>query len=402
VSQLAAGTSTGYTADSGSLVTDARFDAVASLFEGYLRDDENFSAQLSVWCGGRLVVELAGGRLGADDLTGVFSVTKGVSAIVIASLLDAGLLDLSQTVAHYWPEFGVEGKEAVTIRELLSHQAGLPVVEGRIPFDDIMIDSAPAAAQLAAQAPLWRPGSAFGYHALTIGTLMEELVRRVTGATLQQIFEADIRSSRGHEVYLGLPADLEHRYVAIGDMVPNPDERAEIDARPPADSLSALVFDNIEASTTLSAEGFSTNNPRARRAGQAAIGAVASARGLAGLYADTLATARTPIASPPSFRAMAQQHSWGTDRVLNCPNSFGAVFMLPQPRMPFGGIHAYGHDGAGGALAFADPETQIAFGYIPHPMQYPGGADHRAVTLARAVRECVLGATVSTAVEAIR
>ena len=87
---------------------------------------------------------------------------------------------------------------------------------------------------------------------------------------------------------------------------------------------------------------------------------------------------------------MAQQQSWGTDRVLNCPNSFGVVFMLPQPRMPFGGIHAYGHDGAGGALAFADPETGIAFGYIPHPMQYPGGADHRAIALARVARECAL------------
>ena len=211
MSHLAAGASTQNTADSGSLVTDSRFDAVATLFEGFLRDDENFSAQLSVWWGGRPVVELAGGRLGPDDLTGVFSVSKGLSAMVIASLLDEGLLDLSQTVTHYWPEFGAEGKGEVTVRELLSHQAGLPVVEGRIAFDDIMTDSSAAAARLASQAPLWRPGSAFGYHALTIGTLMEELVRRVTGTTLQQMFDEEIRSPRGYEVYLGLPSDQDHR-----------------------------------------------------------------------------------------------------------------------------------------------------------------------------------------------
>ena len=230
---------------------------------------------------------------------------------------------------------------------------------------------------------------------------MEELVRRVTGATLQQIFEADIRSSRGHDVYLGLPADQEHRYVVIGDMVPNHEEQAEIDARPAADTLSTLVFDNIEASTTLSAEGVSTNNPRARRAGQAAIGAVAS-RGGSPACTPTPLRPRDPDRFTAHLRAMAQQHSWGTDRVLNCPNSFGVVFMLPQPRMPFGGIHAFGHDGAGGALAFADPETQIAFGYIPHPMQYPGGADQRAVALARAARECAIGATSSPAFKDIR
>ena len=162
MSHLAAGASTQNTADSGSLVTDSRFDAVATLFEGFLRDDENFSAQLSVWWGGRPVVELAGGLLGPDDLTGVFSVSKGLSAMVIASLLNDGLLDLSQKVTHYWPEFGAEGKGEVTVRELLSHQAGLPVVEGRIAFDDIMTDSSAAAARLASRRRCGNPGPRSG------------------------------------------------------------------------------------------------------------------------------------------------------------------------------------------------------------------------------------------------
>jgi len=132
----------------------------------------------------------------------------------------------------------------------------------------------------------------------------------------------------------------------------------------------------------------STNNERIRRAGPAAIGGVGSARGLARLYADALPGSADPIASPDTFALMAQQQVWGQDRTLDCPNSFGIVFMLPQPRMPFGGLAAFGHDGAGGALAFADPSTEIAFGYIPVPMQYPGGADHRALALARLARQC--------------
>ena len=377
--------------DSGrSITVDSRFDSVTRLFEAYLREDEGFSAQLSIRWQGEPVADLVGGLLGAEYLTGVYSVTKGVAAMVIASLIDAGRLALAERVSSYWPEFALAGKEQVTIGELLSHQAGLPVIEARIPFRELFGDSSAAAARLGAQTPLWRPGSAFGYHALTLGTLMEELVRRVTGRTLQQYFETEIRSPRSLDVYLGLPPDQDGRYVPLGEMVTTVDQAAEIASRPAVEALSNLAFDNVEATTTLDEDGVSTNNPAARRAGQAAIGAVASARGLAALYADTLATASTPIASPSVFRAMAQQQSWGTDRVLNCPNSFGVVFMLPQPRMPFGGIHAYGHDGAGGALAFADPETGIAFGYIPHPMQYPGGADHRAIALARAARECAL------------
>jgi CubicO group peptidase (beta-lactamase class C family) len=114
---------------------------------------------------------------------------------------------------------------------------------------------------------------------------------------------------------------------------------------------------------------------------------VGSARGLARLYADALPNAATPIARPETFRAMAQQQVWGSDRTLNVPNAFGVVFMIPQPRMPFAGLGAFGHDGAGGALAFADPSTDISFGYIPVPMQYPGGADLRSIALARLVRE---------------
>jgi CubicO group peptidase (beta-lactamase class C family) len=149
------------------------------------------------------------------------------------------------------------------------------------------------------------------------------------------------------------------------------------------------VFANVAVPPGNGVDGITTNNPLVRRGGPAAIGGVGSARGLARLYAAALGHVGAPVAARSTFDAMSQQQSWGIDRTLNVMNCFGIVFMTPRPRMPFGSVHAFGHDGAGGALAFADPDTELAFGYVPVPMQHPGGADHRSVALARLARECV-------------
>jgi CubicO group peptidase (beta-lactamase class C family) len=333
------------------------------------------------------VVDIAGGpAVTPDSLTGVYSVSKGVAALTLATLVDDGRLVLDERVATYWPEFAASGKSHITVRQLLSHQAGLPVVEGDDELRNLF-ESQRAAARLAGQRPLWQPGTAFGYHAATIGILMEELVRRITGETLQSLYESVIRAPRDADFYLGLPASEDSRYVAVDDVRPTAAQAEELAGRPPLDALAERVFDNFGVPDDRTPGGFSTNNVDFRRAGPAAVGGVGSARGLARLYADALPNAATPIARPETFRAMAQQQVWGSDRTLNVPNAFGVVFMIPQPRMPFAGLGAFGHDGAGGALAFADPSTDISFGYIPVPMQYPGGADFRSIALARLVRE---------------
>ncbi|KRE30831.1 serine hydrolase domain-containing protein [Agromyces sp. Soil535] len=364
----------------------AGFEPLREMFDGFLRHDPDYSAQLCIHLGDERVVDLVGGAVGADSLTGVYSVSKGAAALVIARLVDASLLDPDLPVAHYWPEFGAEGKREISVRQALSHQAGVPAIDGRFRLEEVL-ESAGGAERLAAQRPFWRPGSAFGYHALTIGILMEELVRRVTTTSLQDVFEREIRSPRDADFYLGLPEALDARYVPIQDMRPNEEQRREIEARPPRDALAELVFSNVDVPDELGPDGLSTNNAKVRRAGPAAIGGVGSACGLASLYADALPDSQNAVARRPAFRAMSQQHSWGIDRVLDVANSFGMVFMLPQPRMPYGSAQAFGHDGAGGALAFADPGSGIAFGYIPVPMQFPGGADHRAVALARRAGE---------------
>lgn len=372
---------------------DHAFTRVRDLFDEFLAADGSFSAQLCVRVGGRAVVDIAGGpRLTRESITGVYSSTKGAAALAVATVLDSGALDLDAAVSRYWPEFAAAGKQDVTVRQLLSHQAGLPVVAGqRLLLEELTVSSSRGAARLASQAPLWRPGSAFGYHALTIGLLVEEVVLRATGRRLHEVYEAAVRAPREADFFLGLPESEDSRYVPVADVALTSDQAAEIARRPPVDALNEAVFSNVAAPDDRSEEGISTNNPRVRRAGPAAIGGVGSARGLARIYADALPSSSSPIASPAVFEAMAQQHAWGHDRTLDVTNCFGVLFMLPQPRMPFGGLGAFGHDGAGGALAFADPTADVAFGYIPVPMQYPGGADRRAVELARLTRHVALG-----------
>ena len=360
-----------------------------ALAEG-TQDRTDFGAQLCIRVNGEVVVDLvAGDRLSHDSLTGVYSVSKAVGALTFARLIEQGVLSLEQRVSDVWPEFAAHGKEAITLGQLLSHRAGLPAIEHIIPLSELT-DSAPTAARLAGQMPLWRPDTAFGYHAFTIGPMMEEIIRRVEGRELRESHEEHIRAPRDADFFLGLPESEDHRYVPLSPPRPTPEQQAQMDSQPQGDPLPQLAFANIDAGPEWSETGISTNNPDVRRAGPVAIGGVGSARGLARLFADTLPGAADPIASPETFATMRQMRSWGLDRSLGIINAFGAVFMLAQPRQPYGSIHAFGHDGGGGALAFADPMTGVSFGYIPVPMRSPAGADIVALDIARQLRDHLL------------
>ncbi len=178
------------------------FEAVLDLFESLLADDERYSAQVAAYHHGVRVVDLHGGpHLAADSITGAYSCSKGVAAMVVALLVQDGLLDLDRPVAHYWPEFGQYGKDQLLVREALSHQAGVMGVEGGFALDEFTTPQ--AAARLAATRPAWRPGSCFGYHAITIGILMEELCRRVAGEALQSLYDTRIRLPFGVDFFLG-------------------------------------------------------------------------------------------------------------------------------------------------------------------------------------------------------
>jgi len=362
------------------------FQPVREALDAQLRADPAHSAQLAVYRGDEVVVDLVGGpALGAEAITGVFSATKGAAALVLATRVASGAIDLDEPVGSYWPEFVERGKAAVTVRQLLSHQAGLASVDGGLTTAEVL-DSRRGAARLAAQRPAWRPGSSFGYHGTTIGIFIEELLRRVSGATLQEVYESEIRAPREIDFHVGLPAAQERRYRPLIVPAPTPVPGADAD-RKIEDGLDSLTYRMPRRSDGRDrSDAFGPNDRDVRAAGPAAIGGVGSARGLARLYAAAQGFIGDPLLDEETIGEISQQQVWGRDRILGEDMSFAIVFQKPHPRVPFGSYRAFGHDGAGGALGFADPLYGMSFGYIPNPIVLPGGADPRALRLSALAR----------------
>jgi CubicO group peptidase (beta-lactamase class C family) len=335
--------------------------------------------------GGRRVVDAwIGPEIGPDSMVCLFSSSKGLSALALALLVQRGELELDRPVADLWPEFAAAGKGGITVRTVLTHQAGLPEVDGGLSWKELVDGS--AVERLAAQRPLWRPGSSFGYHAATLGVLMGELCRRITGESLQGFYERSVRQPADADAYLGLPEALEPRVVDV----PVPDLAAmgvlpSVDPGQLADLIGALIIDP-EAYAEL------THSRRGRALGLPALGGVGSARGLARVYSAAVigsSSGAPPILDADTVAEFGQIHCDGLDVCSGLVQRFGIVFQKPLPRRPFASYRAIGHDGAGGSLAFADPEVGLAFGYITNRLAPPGG-DPRADVLARAARECCL------------
>ena len=362
-------------------IASEEFAAVRELFDSMLDADPRYSAQLAVYRGGTKVVDLVGGpHCAADSLTGVFSCSKGVAALAFSLLVQDGLIDLDATVATYWPEFAQNGKAAVSVRQLLSHQAGLVGVQGGFAMEDYN-DLPAVAARLAALAPMWRPGGGtFGYHALTMGVFLEELCRRVTGLRLQDVYESRIRAPYSADMFLGLPESQESRFrpVLFGD-------------GPAASFLDpgsiAGVSGNVQAGNLLELP----NIRSVREAGSCSGAGVGSADGLARVYAGAITgiDGLPPYLMPETIGLMSQEQVWGLDRVFGELSSFAVTFMKANPRMDFGSAQAFGHDGANAALGFADPLYGVGFGYVP-AWNEEGGTASRSMQLSAAVRRAIL------------
>lgn len=351
------------------------FAAVRELFDTFLAEDPEYSAQLAVYRGGVKVLELSGGPgLGPGDITGTYSCSKGAAAFVIALLVQDGLLDLDAAVASYWPEFAAHGKDRLTVRQALSHQAGLPGIAGGFALEEFPTPE--AARRLAAAAPLWRPGRTVGYHALTIGILMEELCRRVAGAPLQELFDERLRRPFDIDFFLGLPAEEEERF------------REVLYTEDPDGWLDPLSLAGLNSNAPVSGIMELPNHRVIRAGGMSSAGGIGSAEGLARLYA----AATTGVDGGPGFLAprtiglMAEEQVWGLDRSSGQDNAFGVVFMKPHPGRDFGSHLAFGHEGANAALGFADPGYGIGFGYVPRRSE-EGRTNGRAQRLSAAVRK---------------
>jgi CubicO group peptidase (beta-lactamase class C family) len=303
-----------------------------------------------------------------------FSVTKNTIGLTIGLLVERGQLDLDAPVAEYWPEFAAKGKGAVTVRQLLSHQAGLPQATPALTWAELL-DHHAAAERLAASRPFWQPGSAFGYHAVTIGNLASELVYRVTGRTLHEVFEEDIRAPHDLDVHLGLPSELDDRRVPVLPMV-----------RPVSDTLVPPWSGLIGTAMRMAGPPVDLANDEASwRFGHPAGSGTVTARGLARMFATAVTgvDGAEPFLSADTVEVIGLQQVRGYDEVLGQQGrAHSIVFQKPSQQLAFGGPRAFGHDGAAGALACIDPDTGVAFGYTIARGPWPGGADPRAVALA--------------------
>ncbi|MET7615531.1 serine hydrolase domain-containing protein [Streptomyces sp. NPDC005408] len=351
------------------------FEGVREEFAAVLDEGITTSgAQLAAYVGGRQVVDLwAGDGMAGDSLTAVYSVTKGAAHLIVAMLVQEGTLDLGLEVAHYWPEFAAEGKGALTLRQLLMHQSGVIGSDGGLSKAELADDGL-IAERLAGQRPFWEPGTAYGYHALVIAALTGEVVRRVTGQSVQELFEERIRVPYGLDFYLGLPEPLEARWLDAQPMEPTREQLAELVANAPGrDSLMGIAF-NAHAKPPTDLVRFA-NRRDARALGQASGGGAGNARGVAGMYAAAVSEVdgRAPLLKPETIAEFGRLHTAGTDVVTGEVDHFGLGFEAMGVRYPFLAPDAFGHSGAAGGMGFADPTTGVAYGYVRRRFAFPPG-----------------------------
>ncbi|MGJ5751202.1 CubicO group peptidase (beta-lactamase class C family) [Streptomyces puniciscabiei] len=367
------------------------FEAVREEFAAFVAGErDDYEGQLCAYVHGRRVVDLWAGAE-ADSLYGVFSSTKGAAHLVVALLVQDGTLELDRKVTYYWPEFGAEGKAAVTLRDLLAHRAGLVGIDAGFSAEELADDRA-MAERLADQKPFWRPGTAFGYHALVIGALTGEVVRRATGRTLQEVYEERVRAPYGTDFFLGLPESEEPRFRSVQPMLPTAEQQALLDERPTGPhSLTSIAFNaHVPEAGTLADYA---NSRLVRAKGPASAGGVASARGLATTYAAAISELddRPPLLKPDTVAEVGQIHSVGYDLVARAHKSYGLGFQATADMWhPVLGAGAFGHSGAGGSQAFADPRSGLAYGYTRRRMAFPGGAAPENERFVRLVHRAAL------------
>ncbi|WP_426404316.1 serine hydrolase domain-containing protein [Streptomyces sp. R-07] len=351
------------------------FESVRKVFAGIVADEaRDGGAQLAVHHRGRLVVDLWGGDgVDGDSLLGLYSSSKGAMALVAALLVQDGVLDLDREVASWWPEFAAEGKEEITLRQLLAHRSGVIGTDGGFTLDELADDRA-IAARLAGQRPFWEPDTGHGYHALVIGALVGEVVLRATGRTARELFEERVRAPYALDYYLGLPEELEPRFRTALPMLPTPAQQALLAENPIApDSLLAVAFD-LHADPPLDIVAYA--NARAVRA-EAPLsgGGIGTARGLSRMYAAIAGEldGRPPLLTPDTLAEFARIHSRGTDLVTGEENAFGLGFVPLATRHPSLSDTAIGHSGAPGSQSFADPATGLAYSYTRRRFGFMSG-----------------------------
>ena len=360
---------------------EARFGAVRDSFEANWSDHGEVGGSLCVIVEGEVVVDLWGGHADAertrpwerDTIANVYSSTKGVAAAAAAMLVDRGQLDVERPVVDYWPEFdqtgGQGGKSEIKVRHLLTHEAGLAGVDEDLP-DGAVLDWDHMIGALERQAPMWTPGEGMGYHAITYGWLVGEVVRRITGQTCGEFVRDEIAGPLGVDFFIGLPESEDER---TADLIPAPG----------AGPIGVSTQDNLAARALgLAAPRLAgaVNSREWRAAELPAANGHGNGRSLATIYAS-LAQGGGALLGRDALEACGPtEHAAREDMVLGflARRSLGFILSTAGGRYEWGpNPRTFGHSGAGGSLGFADPDAQIGFGYVMNQMSAGLGADPR-------------------------
>ncbi|WP_426512030.1 serine hydrolase domain-containing protein [Dactylosporangium sp. McL0621] len=360
---------------------EERFAPLRKVFEDSFTSGAEVGAAVCVTIDGETVVDLWGGHADAaatrpwerDTILNVYSVTKTMAALTALLLADRGELDIAAPVARYWPEFAASGKDAITVAHVLSHSSGLSGWAEPITVTDLY-DWDKATALLAAQAPFWEPGTASGYHVVTQGFLIGEVVRRITGRTLGTVFRQEIAEPLGADFHIGLPAEHDAR---VAELIPG-----STDTMPFADPTELqrnAALPKLEVADTRTRAFRGAEIPAGNGTGNARSAATV----LAVLANGGEAAGRRLLSEAGARRALEVQVE-GPDLILEMPVRFGLGFavnggMMPNPNTIYWG-------GMGGSIVIADLDARLTFAYTPNKMATTI-ADTRGFTLLMAAWE---------------
>jgi CubicO group peptidase (beta-lactamase class C family) len=354
---------------------DARFAPVRDVFADNFATFGETGAALAIMLDGKPVVDIWAGHTDVartqpwerDTIANVYSTTKGMTAICAHRLVDQGRLDLDAPVAQYWPEFAAGGKEQLPVRYLLSHQAGMAAVRRPL-MPPAMYEWDTMTAALAEQEPWWDPGTKHGYHALTYGWLVGEVIRRLSGKSVGTYFREEVAQPFGIDCQIGLPASDDARVAPLLPPPPPPPEQLDLlmEILKDPESLLAKAFINPPILPD------AANTREWRAAEIPAANGHTNARALArvyGILACGGAVNGTRLLSRESIARAHTQQADGPDALLPLHTRFGLGFMLSTPHEKMGpNPRTFGHGGMGGSMSFADPDARVGFGYVMNEM----------------------------------
>ena len=390
------------------------FEPVREAFIANFTHHGDVGAGVAVYVDGECVVDLTGGvadqetgrPYDADTLEIVFSSTKGAVAICGHVLAQRGLLDFSAPVTSVWPEYGQKGKGSTTIGDLFSHRAGVPAVDRELSLAEILAVE-PVVKALEETTPAWEPGTEHGYHGMTYGWLVGEMVRRVDGRSIGQFFAEEIAGPLGLDFYIGVPESEVHR---VSPVIAANYETGEVNA-PDADpealrqlaDLAAAYMDptsltframNMHGVFGVEPDGQITwNLPQVWKSEVPGAGGIGNAHSLAKLYAACVGEIDgIRLLDDDTIARATEVRSSGPDNVLFVPTAWGLGFFTPSSFAPMLGEGSFGHAGAGGSLGFANTGVagaKIGFGYVMNQMGQSLSNDMRPAGLIEALRGCI-------------